>query len=119
MNVFHQHKQSVSVFSFFISLISLHSKNGLHLSKIGLHLSSLKKKKNSLLSLCYENSRRRKLSLFNTYTKAKSIVLPCVRGFFVAMPRAIMRLVGTLTELLRVRELNPKFNRGPKSRFKG
>jgi hypothetical protein len=40
-------------------------------------------------------------------------------GGFVAMPRAIMRLVGTLTELLRVRELNSKFNRGPKRRPKG
>jgi ATP-binding cassette subfamily B (MDR/TAP) protein 1 len=35
---------------------------------------------------------------------------PVLRGAFVAMPRAIMRLVGTLIELLRVRELNPKFN---------
>ena len=30
-----------------------------------------------------------------------------------------MRSVGTLTELLRVRKLNPKFNRGPKSQPKG
>jgi hypothetical protein len=35
------------------------------------------------------------------------------------MPRVIMRLVGTLTELLRVRELNPKFNQRPKSWPKG
>jgi hypothetical protein len=35
-------------------------------------------------------------------------------GVFAAMPRAIMRLVATLTELLKVRELNPKFNRRPK-----
>jgi hypothetical protein len=42
------------------------------------------------------------------------------RGLGVcAMPRAIMKLVGTLTELLRVRELNSKFNRRPKSRPKG
>ena len=41
-------------------------------------------------------------------------------GFFLcAMPRDIIKLVGTLTELLRIRELNPKFNRDPKSWPKG